>query len=255
MTASAPATRYGSHPRRRRYAAAGAATATTALLLLTGCVTTPAADPAARPAAGKSPAGTGTDRAALATGPVRAAVLDETGIKELMPAGDAVGGWQNAGSPAVVNIADPIVPGTRTCAATADLSCRKALFSGTSLFVKEGEGTISFTLFAYPNAMEARAAWPHLRKRGDTLRPPVTAAGLPGAIGEQREARHGTHRGLGTPAAHVQIRVGTTLLVIETGGLDAERPDGRRLGELAAMFAERSRQAQSGEPVTARVDG
>ncbi|MER5768877.1 hypothetical protein [Streptomyces sp. NPDC001985] len=234
----------------RRFTAAGV---TAAVLLLAGCGSGDGqggTDAKSTPSASAAPGGPD------GTGSVRATRLDDTAVRALLPTDDSVPGWKAAAPASAFDLTAANAPTGPTCGKkTTDPICENAVAAGSAMFLKEGAGTVTFMLYAYEDAASASAAYPAMLGRGgDGMTGLSSPAKLPAAVGEQHDVIRGTSS-VRTPGATVQIRVGTTLLAVQTGGLQAERRGDGELRELAGMFAERSRQAQNGEPPSARVGG
>ncbi|MFE7133865.1 hypothetical protein ACFVIM_23720 [Streptomyces sp. NPDC057638] len=185
---------------------------------------------------------------AAAKGPV----LDRDRTRALLPPRDVLKGWTSVG----VATADDLTrfPGHQ-CSGTAAPVCAKAVSYGKSLHSKVDGGRIMFSVYGYQSAKAARSAFPHLWKLGHLpLKPPLTRVKIGGSLGEEYRAQRGLTN-LDDPGATVQMRVGTTLLLVEHGGAGSRQLDEERLSQLAGMLAERSRQAQKGEKPSAKLRG
>ncbi|MGW6457135.1 hypothetical protein ACWF94_14640 [Streptomyces sp. NPDC055078] len=258
------------------YARHLAAGALAGALLLTGCGSDPGSaggpDPDRKPAGSRSdeptdsrsgePAGSpapGTGEqggGGFGTGPGTAARLDPRRVTALLPGADSVPGWSLTAEPVAFDLTrQGAAGGPISCVKKTDPVCEGALLTGSSLYAKQGEGTIAFTVYAYQDAASATAAyaplWERLRFQ---LRPPFADATLPSPAGEQHSIRRGKSA-LTPHGATVQARVGTTLVVVETGGLEAGERTGEELRAFVGMIAERSRQAQNGETPSAVLKG
>ncbi|MFI1014625.1 hypothetical protein [Streptomyces sp. NPDC020965] len=183
----------------------------------------------------------------------RSGVLDRDRTRKLLPPRDALKGWTPVGGPTAEDVTS--APGF-VCSSRAAPVCGDAVAYGKALYAKANSGRITFTVYAYKSATAATSAYPHMWKDGHAeLRPPLTNARLSGETGQQHNARRGKYPFMTAPGAIVQLRVGTTLLLIESGGADARRLSDARLSDLATMFVKRSQQAQKGEKPSAKVAG
>lgn len=232
------------------------------LLLLTGCGSDSAdgKPDAPKPAAeepsakGTSTRGPGPRESAEQPGPertdppapIRPKALTEPELTALMPIG-AIPGWRGTGGPLTEDMKNPLPGGY--CAGK-NPTCEGLAYLTNASLIKEDAGTAAFLVYAYRDTRAAQAAYNTLWAGVARQVPPPHKAITLGSVGEQRNAQRGERPGMGT-SAMIQVRVGTTVLVIETGGLGSSRPTDAQVADWAAMFAERSRQAQAGETPSA----
>lgn len=232
------------------------------VLLLTGCgsdsaagkpdAKKPAATEPAKPAEEPSTKGPSPEQSdpakASPPAPIRPKALTEAELTALMPM-DALPGWRKTGGPLTEDMRKPLPGGY---CARSNPSCEGLAYLTNALLLKEDAGTAAFLVYAYRDTRAAQAAYSNLWAATARQVPPPHKPITLGPVGEQRDAQRGERPGMGT-SAMIQVRVGTTVLVIETGGLGGNRPTDAQVTDWAAMFAERSRQAQAGETPSARA--
>ncbi|MEO3977666.1 hypothetical protein [Streptomyces sp. CAU 1734] len=179
------------------------------------------------------------------------APLTPAEVKAVLPQAFTVPGWKVTDS-MVLDMSGKSAG--RACAGGKPGECAPARGVGTVVLAKEGEGRMTFSVFAHHSAGAASDAYPFLWKEasGAWFGQPERAS--VGAAGDRRDALRGEYEtGYGST---IQIRVGPTLLSVkaETPGTRPRRTDAE-LTALAAMFAGRARQAHSGELPSAVVRG
>ncbi|WP_232839011.1 hypothetical protein [Streptomyces triticisoli] len=211
----------------RWYAAAAAA------LLLTGCG-----------GGAESDSGTG-----------KAVALTKEQVRETLPDGEAMTGWEESARPTAVEM-DKLYR-SQACPIKGNAGCENSRFYGASTFRHDDNAaTVTFLIIAYDSEQATREAYDVLwdgyygKRAGQRAK----TFGL-GPIGEERDARFGSSGFRGEPGAVTQTRVGTTLLWTEAasagkGGIDE---DGVR--DLATVLAKRAQQAQNGDAPSAALGG
>ncbi|MFI6285785.1 hypothetical protein ACIBCM_13685 [Streptomyces sp. NPDC051018] len=239
-------TRYG---RLARFAVSGAVAGA---LLLTGCGSDDGGGKGDR--GGESDRATGSAPSPSTAG--KATVLTAEQVTAVMPREADLPGWggESSGEPVAVDLRTqdraPV-----SCVDKKDPVCEGALFASSTMFTRADAGTLAFSVYAYGSAAGATNASRLLldRHAQASLDPRDTAGSpLPGLIGESSGAKRGKSK-LRSQGSVVMSQVGTTVLVFETGGLNAKIYVGDELMAIGRMIAERSRQVQNGEPPTVKL--
>jgi hypothetical protein len=254
------------HRRPTRHAAAGALAVA---LLLTGCSGDGGGDDDAGGTGGKGPAptaGTGGDSGGSTgggsgggtgggTGPTEAAVLTGDRVAAVLPREGDLPGWGGSrGAPRAIDLRkEESMP--VSCLGRKDPLCVGALFTGSTLFTHREAGTITVSVYAYDSAPAAVTASRPLLDRyaeANLLPGDIADSPLPGQVGDSSRAKRGRNK-LRSQGSVVVSTVGTTVLIVETGGLNAKIYTGAELVALGEVVAERARQAQSGETPSAKL--
>ncbi|EDY47232.1 hypothetical protein SSCG_00260 [Streptomyces clavuligerus] len=191
----------------------------------------------------------------VGTGPVKATVLTAGQVAAVLPREGDLPGWGGpTGAPRAVDLRkEDAIP--VSCVRRKDPVCAGALFASSTLFTHREAGTITISVYAYDSASTATAAARPLLDRyaGANLLPGgIADSRLPGPVGETSWAKRGTNK-LRSQGSVVVSRVGTNVLIVETGGLDAKIYTGAELVALGKVIADRSRQAQNGGTPSARL--
>ncbi|MFF0446207.1 hypothetical protein ACFYT4_07300 [Streptomyces sp. NPDC004609] len=239
-------TRYG---RLGRFAAAGAVAGA---LLLTGCGSDDGGGGDRADRAGQGERGDKGTRPA----PGKATVLTAEQVTAVMPREADLPGWggSTSGEPVAVDLRTQDMAPV-SCVNKKDPICEGALFASGTMFARGDAGTLAFSVYAYEDAAAATTASRALldRHAQGSLDPRDTVTSpLPGVIGESSAAKRGKSK-LRSQGSVVMSQVGTTVLVIETGGLNAKIYTGDELMAVGKVIAERSRQVQNGERPTAKL--
>ncbi|MGC0407159.1 hypothetical protein RKD32_000216 [Streptomyces sp. SAI-195] len=207
--------------------------ATAAVVLLSGCG-----------------GGTGSDGA-----DDKAVALTREQVRETLPDGGSMTGWQEAARPTAVEMDE--LYRREACPTKGNAGCENSRFFGVSTFRHDDNAAqVSFLLIAYASEQAARDAhdvlWDgHYSKKAG----PRSKTFALGPVGDERDARFGTSGFRGEPGAVTQTRVGTTLLWTETASAGKGGVDENVVRDLATVLAERSRQAQNGQTPSAALDG
>ncbi|MFJ8231464.1 hypothetical protein ACIQ9E_16145 [Streptomyces sp. NPDC094448] len=183
------------------------------------------------------------------------AVLDDKQVAAVLPRQGDLPGWEgHQGHDPTVNLRTqewlPV-----SCVKRKDPICPGALFATSTMFTRPDAGTITVTVYAYDKVSAAMgAAVPMLDQyaAANLLPDSIHDSRLPAEIGDSSRAKRGTSK-LRSQASVTVSRVGTTLLIVETGGLNAKIYVGAELVALGKVIAERSRQVQNGETPTAKL--
>ncbi|MET9825866.1 hypothetical protein ABZ038_30365 [Streptomyces sp. NPDC006349] len=205
-----------------------------AVLLLTGC-------------GGGAEGGSAEDRATA---------LTKEQVGEVLPDDEAMAGWKESARPIAVEM-DALYR-REACPMKGNAGCENSRFFGVSTFHDKDDAVqVNFLIIAYAGEQAAREAYDVLwdgryaKRAGEKAKP----LGL-GPVGDERDARLDSFSYKGALGAVTQVRVGTTLLWTEAisagegGGVD-----GDSVRDLAAVLAERSRQAQNGDAPSAVLGG
>jgi hypothetical protein len=208
--------------------------ATAAALLLTGC--------------GGAESGSGTGKAVA---------LTKEQVRETLPDREAMTGWKESARPTAVEM-DKLYR-SQACPIKDKAGCENSRFYGASTFRRDDDAaTVTFLIIAYDSERAAREAYDVLWDGyyGKRVGQRAKALSL-GPIGDERDARLGSSGFHGEPGAVTQTRVGTTLLWTLADSMDEDKDgvdeDGVR--DLAAVLAERARQAQDGDAPSAALGG
>ncbi|MEW1549391.1 hypothetical protein [Streptomyces tsukubensis] len=183
------------------------------------------------------------------------AVLDGKQVAAILPRQGDLPGWEgHQGHDPTVNLRTqewlPV-----SCVKRKDPICPGALFATSTMFSRPDAGTITVTVYAYDKTSAAMgASVPMLDQyaAANLLPDSIHDSRLPAGIGDSSRAKRGTSK-LRSQASVTVSRVGTTLLIVETGGLNAKIYVGAELVALGKVIAERSRQVQNGETPTAKL--
>ncbi|ANJ11204.1 MULTISPECIES: hypothetical protein [Streptomyces] len=185
----------------------------------------------------------------------KAAALSQDEVRDVLPDDAAMPDWKQSARPTAVRMND--LYRREACPIKGNAGCEESRFFGASTFRHDDDAAyVSFLVVAYDSEEAAEKAYDVLWEGsyGKKAGPRARTFDL-GPLGDERDARFGTSGFEGEPGAVTQTRVGTTLLWTEAastgkGGIDE---DGVR--ELATVLADRSRQAQNGDAVSASLGG
>jgi hypothetical protein len=185
----------------------------------------------------------------------QSAVLTKAQVRQTLPDGEAMTGWQESARPTAVAMNE--LYRQQACPIKNNAGCEGSRFYGVSTFQHDDNAAhISFLIIAYDSEQAAREAYNVLWDGYYSKRVGQKAKTFTlGPVGDERDALLGSAGFHGEPGTITQTRVGTTLLWTEAasagkGGVDE---DGAR--DLAEVFAERARQAQNGEDPSAALVG
>ncbi|MEU4142941.1 hypothetical protein [Streptomyces parvulus] len=209
-------------------------TATAAALLLTGC-------------GGGAEADNASDD--------KAAVLSEDEVRDVLPDDEAMPGWKQSARPTAVAMND--LYRREACPIKGNAGCEESRFFGASAFRHdETAAYVSFLAVAYDSEAAAERAYDVLWDGyyGKKAGPRARTLEL-GPLGDERDARFGTSGLNGEPGAVTQTRVGTALLWAEAASAGKGGVDEDIVRDLATVLADRSRQAQNGDAVSASLGG
>ncbi|MGV9314924.1 hypothetical protein ACWDR0_22465 [Streptomyces sp. NPDC003691] len=237
---------------RTRLATAGVLAAA---LLLTGCSGDGGSDKGGRTGKEPSPTTGTSDSPGSGPGQVKAAVLTADRVTAVMPREGDLPGWGGpTGAPVTIDLrTEDSLP--VSCVKRKDPICPGALFASTAMFAHPEAGTITISVYAYDKDSAAMAASVPMLDRyaaANLLPSDTVSSRLPGVVGESSRAKRGRTK-LRSQGAVVVSRVGTSLLIVETGGLNAKIYTGEELVSLGKVIADRSRQAQHGETPSAKL--
>jgi hypothetical protein len=184
----------------------------------------------------------------------KAVALTQEQVRETLPDGGSMTGWQEAARPTAVEMDE--LYRREACPSKGNAGCENSRFFGVSTF-RHGDNAaqVNFLLIAYDSEQAARDAYDvlwdgHYSKRAGPRAKTFTL----GPVGDERDARFGTSGFRGDPGAVTQTRVRTTLLWTETVSAGKGGVDEDVARDLATVLAERSRQAQNGQTPSAALD-
>ena len=185
----------------------------------------------------------------------KAVALTKEQVRETLPDGEAMPGWKESARPTAVEMDK--LHRSQACPIKGNAGCENSRFFGASTFRNDDSAaTVTFLIVAYDSEQSAREAydvlWDGYYSKRAGQRP--RTFGL-GPVGDERDARFGSSGFRGEPGAVTQTRVGTTLLWTEAASTDKGGIDEDGARDLAAMLAERARQAQDGDEPSAALDG
>ncbi|MFE0674118.1 hypothetical protein [Streptomyces sp. NPDC058867] len=146
---------------------------------------------------------------------------------------------------------------SQACPIAGNAGCEDSRFFGASTFQRDDRtAVVTFLITAYVSEEAARQAYDVLWDGyyADRAGPRAKSFDI-GPIGDERDARFGTYGFDGEPGAVTQTRVGTTLLWTQAGAMDKGGLDEDAVRDLAAVLAERARQAQDGDAPSAALGG
>ncbi|MEU8696452.1 hypothetical protein AB0C61_02010 [Streptomyces sp. NPDC048680] len=186
--------------------------------------------------------------------------LGKAEVASVLPDAKAVPGWRTQLKPEARarNPELPPPPCVTTSKKEHGTACDPVTFWGASAYVRESDAaSLNFWTLAYKDEKTAGAAYDALADYYGGDRVGVGAKPVPiGEPGQERVSNRADTGTMGGPASITQIRVGTTVLGVSTGttqGTAALSDD--QVKALAAMFAERARQAQDGDRPSAALPG
>ncbi|MGW8742354.1 hypothetical protein [Streptomyces sp. NPDC055794] len=185
----------------------------------------------------------------------KAAALSEDRVRDVLPDDEAMPDWKQSARPTAVKMTD--LYRREACPIKGNAGCEESRFFGASTFRHDDTAAyVSFLVIAYNSEEAAERAYDVLWDGyyGDKAGPRAKTLEL-GPLGEKRDARFGTSGINGEAAAVTQTRVGTTLLWTETASTGKGGIDDGNVRELATVLAERSRQAQNADEVSATLGG
>ncbi|NUV62407.1 hypothetical protein [Streptomyces sp. CAI-85] len=185
----------------------------------------------------------------------KAVALSKEQVRETLPDGEAMPGWKESARPTAVQM-DKLYR-SQACPIKGNAGCENSRFFGASTFRHDDNAaTVTFLVIAYDSEQAAHAAYDVLWDGYYGKRAGQKAKAFEiGSIGDERDARFGTSGFIGEPGAVTQTRVGTVLLWTETAATDKGGIDEGAVRDLAAVLAERARQAQNGDTPSAGLDG
>ncbi|MFD9028569.1 hypothetical protein [Streptomyces parvulus] len=185
----------------------------------------------------------------------RAAVLSEDEVRDVLPDDQAMPDWKQSARPTAVAMND--LYRREACPIKGNAGCEESRFFGASAFRHDGTAAyVSFLAVAYDSEEAAGRAYDVLWDGyyGKKAGPSAKTLDL-GPLGDERDARFGTVGFNGEPGAVTQTRVGTTLLWTEAASAGKGGVDEDIVRDLATVLADRSRQAQRGNAVSASLGG
>ncbi|MEU1469490.1 hypothetical protein ABZ434_14850 [Streptomyces sp. NPDC005761] len=220
----------------RRWHIRGAAAA--AALLLAGC------------------GGSDDSGSSAGTADAKAAWIDQTTMRTVLPDARAMPGWKAAAEISTTPMADRRTK-SLICPGRNKTGCERARFLGSVTFRRaDDKAEARFWVVTYQEERDADLAYDTLWK--DTWGKTGTHSVDIGTVGAERGATGGT-AGRHAEGFTAQIRVGTVILWVgSTAATDAEGvpdPAAKDFAEdVTAMFAERAQQAQNGEEPSSALD-
>ncbi|MFG3321282.1 hypothetical protein ACGF3J_24835 [Streptomyces sp. NPDC048171] len=185
----------------------------------------------------------------------KAAALSEDRVRDVLPDDEAMPDWKQSARPTAVKMTD--LYRREACPVKGNAGCEESRFFGASTFRHDDTAAyVSFLVIAYNSEEAAERAYDVLWDGyyGDKAGPRAKTLEL-GPLGDERDARFGTSGFNGEAGAVTQTRVGTTLLWTEAASTGKGGIDEEDVRELATVLAERSRQAQNGDAVSASLGG
>ncbi|MER5275345.1 hypothetical protein ABT025_06255 [Streptomyces sp. NPDC002809] len=220
-----------------RGAAAGAAT-----LLLAGC--------------GAADSGTGTGAGTDTGEDAKAAWIDQSRMRTVLPDAPAMPGWTMTGPVSTTPMTDRATKNL-ICPNKSKTGCERARFLGSVTFRRaDDKAEARFWVVTYQEERDADLAYDGLWK--DTWSKGGTRSVDIGTPGAERGATGGA-AGRHAEGFTAQIRVGTVILWVgSTAATDAKGvadPAAKDFAkDVTAMFAERAQQAQNGEEPSSVLD-
>ncbi|MET7616223.1 hypothetical protein [Streptomyces sp. NPDC005408] len=214
-----------------------------AAVLLSGCVS----DTGGASEDGGSKKGKGPD-------PAAAKALTQRQAQAVLPNAAAVPGWKPLAEP--VGIAMDSEAGKRFCPGTYRKGCDGGRFQGLATYFDRSTKTqLDFWLIAYQDEKSAENGNDTLGKYfGPSVGRDPKKIDI-GEVGDERFAQRGAMGAAGGPATLAQVRVGATLIWVETSTAGTDTVPDDRVKAFAAMLAERAEQAEQGETPSAGLDG
>ncbi|WP_406452092.1 hypothetical protein OG782_17775 [Streptomyces sp. NBC_00876] len=219
---------------RKRWYVRGAA-AGAAALLLAGC------------GAADSGAGAGED--------AKAAWIDQSRMRTVLPDAQAMPGWTTTGAASTTPMTDRMTKNL-ICPNKSKTGCERARFLGSVTFRRDDDkAEARFWVVTYQEEQDADFAYDSLWK--DTWSKNGTRNVDIGTVGAERGATGGT-AGRHAEGFTAQVRVGTVILWVggsaatDAKGV-ADPADKDFAKDATAMFAERAQQAQNGEEPSAAL--
>lgn len=185
----------------------------------------------------------------------KAAALSEDRVRDVLPDDEAMPDWKQSARPTAVKMTD--LYRREACPIKGNAGCEESRFFGASTFRHDDTAAyVSFLVIAYNSEEAAERAYDVLWDGyyGDKAGPRAKTLEL-GPLGDERDARFGTSGFNGEAGAVTQTRVGTTLLWTEAASTGKGGIDEENVRELATVLAERSRQAQNADEVSATLGG
>ncbi|MEV0785171.1 hypothetical protein AB0I52_19805 [Streptomyces sp. NPDC050423] len=188
-----------------------------------------------------------------------AKALGKAEVASVLPDAKAVPGWRTAMKPQA-EARNPELP-PPACVTTSKkkhrTACDPVTFWGASAYVRESDAaSLNFWTLAYEDEKTAGAAYDALAEYYGGDRVGVDAVPVPiGEPGQERVSNRAKTGTMGGPATLTQVRVGTTVLGVSTGSQGTSALSDDQVKALAAMFAERARQAQDGDRPSAALPG
>ncbi|MBQ0985262.1 hypothetical protein KBZ10_12165 [Streptomyces sp. F63] len=184
-----------------------------------------------------------------------APALSAEEIRAVLPDREALPGWQESGEPLVVE--KRAAYQQKACPTTEFRGCEGSRGYGLARF-RGGDGgrvVVNYQITGYRDERAADAAYDVLWKEhyGRAGGPDARKLDV-GEPGDESHARFGT-AGSGGPLALVQVRVGTTLLVIDASGVREGDVDAALAEDLTGVVTERARQALNGDTPAGRLGG
>ncbi|MEU3183943.1 hypothetical protein ABZ707_06990 [Streptomyces sp. NPDC006923] len=181
-----------------------------------------------------------------------AAPLDQAQVRSVLPDAQAMPGWKTA-EKVSSGALDTTFKRSGICPNEGNKGCEGARFTGAVTFERaDSDALAGLWMVAYEDEPAAEAAYDVLWK--DTERKAGQEKADLGAAGEERDALRGTVDSQGTQGITGQIRVGTTILRLDTSARHEDQLDQGFVKDIAALFARRAQQAQSGDRPSAALD-
>ncbi|MFE4828920.1 hypothetical protein [Streptomyces sp. NPDC056672] len=182
-----------------------------------------------------------------------ASALDEAQVRSVLPDAPSMPGWKTA-KKASTGALDSTFTRSTICPNKGNKGCEASLFLGSASYESDaGDAHASLWMVAYEDEKAAEAGYDVLWK--DTARKTGREKADLGPVGEERNARRGP-LGYSDDAEAItgQIRVGTAILWLSADARDNDGLDSGFVQDIAALFAERARQAQNGQDPSAGLD-
>ncbi|MYZ36888.1 MULTISPECIES: hypothetical protein [unclassified Streptomyces] len=180
-----------------------------------------------------------------------AAPLDQAQVRSVLPDAKAMPGWKTAEKPSAGAL-DSEFMRNGVCPSEGNKGCEGSRFLGSVTFGRaDNDALVDLWMVAYEDEQAAVAAYDVLWK--DTARKAGKEKAELGAAGEERDALRGAVGPQGAQGITGQIRVGTTILRLDTSARHEDELNRGFVQDIAALFARRAQQAQNGETPTAAL--
>ncbi|MFI6941442.1 hypothetical protein ACIBI4_19375 [Streptomyces sp. NPDC050418] len=179
--------------------------------------------------------------------------LDKKQVQSVLPDGEAVPGWKVGLRDAAEPLPKISRAGVCGVAEEKKTACDGLRFYTQGSYTPPGAPySVTVTVLAAEDADGAQPAYDFLWKRvsESVAKPQKLDAG---DLGDERGAVRSDYGSRGGPVAHVQVRVGATVLQISGEAAADKKVDLDTLVDLAAVVSERAGQAAGGDTPSAAL--